>query len=553
MTSGSGPALVDVLSAFDEIAGLDGASRLARLTAIGATDPKLRQAVEALMEADSRADTILTRVESVLGEPPPDSDPLRLLGRTVSGFRVLEPLGQGGMGVVYRAEDTRLGRAVALKFPLVARNSDPAAGERFRREARVAAALDHPNLCPVYETGETTDGDLFYSMPLYEGETLKARLERAGPLPIPEAIGVATQLARGLGAAHGAGIVHRDLKPGNVMLLPDGTVKILDFGLAKASDLSLTGSRGRFGTISYMAPEQVLGHQIDARADLWALGVVLQEMLTGRRPFEGGHEIGIAHAILHESPPRPSALRDEIPAELDALIHRLLRKDPAQRQRSAEDVAAELGVVPQDGHAGWLGTLRRLRSPASRLSLVPLALALLAGGAVLAHRTAGRASVPVSLAVLPFDWVGDSAATHYLAVGLGDAIGGDLARLRDVIAPSAVTTSIYREPSKPLKAITAELGVTAVVRGSVRRVGERVWVDARLLDGQGRELWARRYQGPLSELGSVEREIVRSSLSALRLRPAAAERERLERPPTSRARAYDLYLRGRAVELGGQS
>ena len=553
MTPGTGPALAEILSTFDEIASLDSASRLARLDQMGATDPGLRKAVEALLAADSGADTILTRLEAVLGEPPPDSDPLHLVGRTVSSFRVLEPLGHGGMGVVYRAEDTRLGRLVALKFPLLPRYSDPAARERFRREARVAAALDHPNLCPVYETGETADGDLFYSMPLYEGETLKARLEHRGALPLPEAIRIATQLARGLGAAHGAGIVHRDLKPGNVMLLPDGAVKILDFGLAKASDLSLTGSRGRFGTISYMAPEQVLGHQMDARADLWALGVVLHEMVTGRRPFEGGHEIGIAHAILHESPPRASTLREDAPAELDGLIQRLLRKEPAQRFRSAEDVATELGTIPLDGRTGWRHRLRRTRLSASRLALVPLALVLLAGGAALARRTAMRTPAPVSLAVLPFEWVGDSAETHHLAVGLGDAIGVDLARLRAVIAPSAVTTSIYRDASKPLKAVAAELGVSAVLRGSVHRSGERVRVDARLLDGEARELWARRYDRPLSELGSVERDIARSSLSALRVRPDAAERELLERPPTSRARAYDLYLRGRTVELGGQS
>jgi serine/threonine protein kinase/tetratricopeptide (TPR) repeat protein len=551
--SGSGPALAEVLSAFDEIAVLDGASQQARLTAIGASDPKLREAVEALMAADSRADTILTRVEAVLGEPPLESDPLHVVGRTVSSFRVLEPLAHGGMGVIYRAEDTRLGRLVALKFPLLPR-FDRAARERFRHEARVAAALDHPNLCPVYETGETPEGDLFYSMPLYEGETLKARLARQGPLSLVEALRIAVQLARGLGAAHGAGIVHRDLKPGNVMLLPDEAVKILDFGLAKASDLSLTGSRGRFGTISYMAPEQVLGHKVDVRADLWALGVVLQEMVTGRRPFDGGHEIGIAHAILHDETPRASTLRDDIPAELDALLHTLLRKDPAQRPRSAEDVAAALAAVPLDRRAGWRRRLRHTRSPAWRLSMLSLAtLGVLGGGAALARRAATGPPLPVSLAVLPFERVGDSAETHYLAAGLGDAIISDLARLQDVVAPSAVTVSVYRDHPKAVKAIAAELQVGAVLRGSVRRSGGRVWVDARLLDREEGELWVRRYDRPLSQLASVERDIVRSSLAALQVRPAASERALLDRPPTAQGRAFDLYLRGRAVELAGTS
>ena len=228
MTSGAGPALADVLAAFEEVVGLVADDRRARLEAMGSTDPALRQAVEELLAADSRAEVTLMRLEATLGDRPRDSDPLHLVGRTVAEFHVLEPLGQGGMGVVYRAQDTRLGRPVALKFPLASRWLDPAARLRFRQEARLAAALDHPNLCQVYATGETAEGDLYYAMPLYEGETLKARLERGGALPLVEAVGIATQLARGLGAAHAGGIVHRDLKPGNVMLLPDGGVKFVE-------------------------------------------------------------------------------------------------------------------------------------------------------------------------------------------------------------------------------------------------------------------------------------------------------------------------------------
>src|SRR5262249_2215777 len=217
----------------------------------------------------------------------PPLDYLGLAGRTISHFRVLEPLGAGGMGVVYRAEDTRLGRVVALKFLLPQPTADGVAKARFLREARSAAALDHPNLCTLHEAGETEDGRLFLAMALYPGETLKARLERDRPLPVQTVLDIARQVAHGLRCAHSAGIVHRDLKPGNVMLLPDGTVKILDFGLARARDHSLSTTSVRLGTVPYMSPEQIRGANLDGRADLWALGVVLYEMLTGRKPFHG--------------------------------------------------------------------------------------------------------------------------------------------------------------------------------------------------------------------------------------------------------------------------
>ncbi len=237
--------------------------------------------------------------------------------------------------------------------------------ERFFREARAAAALDHPNICGIYETGEMEDGRLYLAMPLYQGETLKARIARAGTLPIPDALRIAGQIARGLNAAHRAGIVHRDLKPANVMLLPEGELKILDFGVARVADVTVTRSRDTLGTVSYMAPEQVRGDRLDGRADLWALGVVLYEMLTGRRPFEGQHEVAIAHAIVHAEPARPSALRSGSASELDALVLELSRREPGNRPASAEAVAAELAAMESRSV-----TARRVR-PASPVRRYP--------------------------------------------------------------------------------------------------------------------------------------------------------------------------------------
>ena len=550
----------DALAAFDDVVGLDAAARQPRLDAIGASDPALRGTVEQLLAMDSWADAILERVDAALGQEPPEADPLQLVGRTVSHFRIIEPVARGGMGVVYRAEDLELGRTVALKVPLATRYVGRAARERFRQEARAAAALDHPNLCQVYETGETADGDLFYIMPLYDGETLKARLAREGRLPFARALEVAAQLARGLGAAHSAGIVHRDLKPANAMLLPDGAVKILDFGLAKERDLTLTGSWARLGTVSYMAPEQVRGHKVGPRADLWALGVVLHEMVTGARPFRGGDEIGVAHAIVYDSPPRASTLLDDVPPELDDVIDRCLRKEPAERFESAEELTTALEGIRLDRGPPYLRKLRRARAHLGRhrrwvaFTSVATVSLFADGGVAMARRGSTAALAPVSLAVLPFDRVGDSVTTQHLAVGLSDAIGTDLSRLSRMVVPGYVTTSVYRGSTGSIKRIAAEQQVGAVLRASVQRVGDRVRVDARLLDTLGAQpLWARRFERPESELPTLERDLVRAIVSSLGVHPTGEERAVLDHAATSDARAYDLFLQGREMELAGQS
>jgi eukaryotic-like serine/threonine-protein kinase len=328
---------------FDALVGQDASSRALRLAAIARIDPERHLAVESLLAADAGADVQLAPIDSAF-LPPSDlaSDPLRLSGRAISHFAVHEALGTGGMGVVYRAEDTRLRRAVALKFLLPHYSFDASAKARFLREAHTAGTLDHPNLCAIYEVGATDEGWMFIAMALCEGETLRARLTRDGTLAMQDALEIARQIAEGLRAAHAAGIVHRDLKPGNIMLLPDGTVRILDFGLAKARDQSLSDTGVRFGTAAYMSPEQMHGATVDGRSDLWALGVVLYEMLTGRKPFSGDEEVAIARAILHDDPDLPSTHRSDIPSALEGIVVRLLEKDPAKRYADAEELLRSL-------------------------------------------------------------------------------------------------------------------------------------------------------------------------------------------------------------------
>jgi serine/threonine-protein kinase len=349
----------EIQISFDELVAQDAGARTRRLATIASTDPELHRAVETLLAADADASVQLAPIESAfLPECDRQKDPLGLAGHAISHYAVHEAIGSGGMGVVYRADDMRLGRAVALKFLLPHYSLDSTAKARFLREAHTAAALDHPNLCAIYEVGATDEGWMFLAMALCEGETLRARLTREGALGMRDALDIARQIAEGLQAAHAAGIVHRDLKPANIMLLPDGTVRILDFGLAKARDQSITETGAHFGTVSYMSPAQVRGEELDGRSDLWALGVVLYEMLTGCKPFTGAEDIATAHAILHETPEPPSTHRAELSTALEGLVLRLLNKEPAKRHANAAELLRDLARI-RTGADERFGRLRR--------------------------------------------------------------------------------------------------------------------------------------------------------------------------------------------------
>jgi eukaryotic-like serine/threonine-protein kinase len=373
------------------------AERSAFLAAACAGDAALRREVEGLLAADEEGAGFLAGAPGeLLGWAFDGRSPATLSGRTISHFRIGEPLGSGGMGVVYAAEDTRLGRPVALKFLAPELVRDPAAKARFLLEARAASALDHANLCTILEVGESEDGLLFLAMPRYDGESLERRIAR-GPLPVEEALEIAVQAARGLAKAHGHGIVHRDVKPGNLFVTRDGEVKILDFGIAK-----LTGETGHtrlgavLGTPAYMAPEQTRGETVDARADVWSLGVVLYEMLAGRRPFVGGSGAAVVHAVLHETPEPLTHLRPEVPAELDRILSRMLAKDPGRRHADAAEALADLRSVLGLPTTGSLSpsASSASRGPRRRLAWAAFGAVALAAGTVvglLAWRRGGAA------------------------------------------------------------------------------------------------------------------------------------------------------------------
>jgi serine/threonine protein kinase len=307
----------------------------------------------------------------------PGGVPALFTGRLVSHFRVTEPLGGGGMGVVYRAEDTRLGRTVALKFLAPELGRDPIAKARFLNEARAASALEHPNLCTILDVGETAEGLLFLAMPLYDGESLDRRIAR-GPLPVEQALDIATQTARGLAKAHQQGIVHRDIKPANLFLTDDGGVKVLDFGIAKLTgEVGPTQAGAFLGTPFYMAPEQTRGEAVDARADVWSLGAVLYQMLAGRPPFVGGSGAAVVHAVLYEELQPLSRLRPEVPPELERIVAHMLARNPEERYANAVEVLTELRK------AQGLGSITVIQVPTAarwrRISLMAaLGLALVA-------------------------------------------------------------------------------------------------------------------------------------------------------------------------------
>jgi tetratricopeptide (TPR) repeat protein len=359
----------EVRPLFFELAELESQDRAARLAALSESDPELHERLERLLAANDRSQELLGSFEDLISklsfDPLSDSetptpDPHGLLGQKVSQYEVLELLGGGGMGVLYKAADARLGRTVALKFLPPQWGMDPTFKQRFEREARAVAALDHPNVCTIYEIGETEQGQLFISMAYYQGETVKDKVAD-GPLEVDNALDLAEQAASGLAAAHRAGLVHRDIKPANLLVTEDGVLKILDFGLAKTDETALTESGMRLGTPAYMSPEQTRGEEVDARTDLWSLGVVLYEMITGHRPFRGGVDSAVIDAKRRQDTQPPSKLREGLPPTVDHLVLRLLAKDPKLRHQGAELLSEELaGAYPEpvDGKTAWLGGRR---------------------------------------------------------------------------------------------------------------------------------------------------------------------------------------------------
>lgn len=492
------------------------------------------------------------------------SDVPSVIGSTLGHYRILKKIGAGGMGEVYRAHDELLDRDVAIKMLPSTTFSDALARARLLREARSAAALNHANICTIHEVGEA-EGRLYIAMELVEGQSLSDALTEDG-LPPDSVLRYGSQIADALAHAHEHQVVHRDLKCANIVVTTEGQVKVLDFGLAKrltgeelnqatTQSLASVTERGAvMGTLAYMAPEQLRGETADARSDIWALGVVLYEMTTGTRPFQGRTGFELSSAILnHASAPLPA----HAPPALSAVVERCLRKEPGQRYQRAGEVRAALesirsGTVP-------LRPVRRYRliSPrwlvpaAAALALLALLVSLNVGG--LRTRIPGTSRSPKieSLAVLPFENLSGDSNQDYLASGIHEALITDLTHLsgiRKVIARSSVARYEKNEP--PLLQIAKELGVDAIITGSVIRSGDRVQVTAHLIDATTQEqLWADRYEREMRDALVLEDDIVRSITTSIRLQLTPNEKARLASAPAIDPEAYDAYLKGRFHEL----
>ncbi len=452
-----------------------------------------------------------------------------MVGRTLGHYRILEQIGAGGMGVVYRARDERLDRDVALKVLPPGNLADEDARKRFRNEALALAKLNHPNIASVYDFDTQEDVD-FLVMEYIPGETLREKLA-AGSLPEKELIHLGRQMAEGLAAAHEQGVVHRDLKPGNLRRTPDGRLKILDFGLAMLlrrpaeADLtaSLSDSGVAAGTLPYMAPEQLRDETVDARTDIYAAGAVLYEMATGRRSFEESSGPRLVEAILHRSPAPPSNLNNRISQGLESIILKALDKEPGRRYQSAREMQVDL---------------ERLGAPSPETAQTAAAL----------PRAARRATARQikSLAVLPLANLSRDPEQEYSADGMTEALITDLAKIRALKVISRTSAMRYKGSNKPLREIAAELGVEGVVEGSVLRAGDRVRITAQLVHAAtDTHLWAESYERDLRDILALQSEVARAIAREIQVKLSRQERARLTRARRVDPEVHEACLRAR--------
>ncbi len=445
------------------------------------------------------------------------------VGTRLGSYEILGPLGAGGMGEVYRARDTRLGRSVAIKTIAPRLATDPEVLARFQREARVIASLSHPNVLAIFDVG-SQDDVWFLVTELLEGETLRDRIAR-GPLPWRSAAQIAADVARGLAAAHARGVVHRDLKPANVFLTADGRVKILDFGLARqvpspsATDdtqsLSLTDATAAgavMGTVGYMSPEQVRGLPVDARSDIFSLGCLLHEMLAGQRPFQAPTPVETFAAILNADP-APLSGPSATPAELQRIVRHCLEKDRGVRFQSAQDLAFALGAAATS-------------SPSTD--------------------TAPPTTRPASVAVLPFLNLSADPENEFFTDGITEDIIAHLSKIRSLKVISRVSVMAFKTRERSLQDIARALGAATILDGSVRRAGQRVRIVAQLVDpADDRHLWVETYDRELTDIFAIQTDVALQIAAALRAELSADERTRIHKPPTHNLQAYQLYLQGR--------
>ncbi len=429
-------------------------------------------------------------------------------------YKILAKIGEGGMGVVYKAEDTKLKRTVALKFPPPELMKDKEAKERFVQEAQAAAALDHPNICTVYEINESED-QTYIAMAYVEGHSLKEKM-KTRQLELDEALDITSQVAEGLRAAHKKGIIHRDIKPANIMLTEEGLAKIMDFGLAKLSwGVDLTKTATIMGTVAYMSPEQATGTEISHRTDIWSLGCILYEMLAGQRPFKSTHDQAAIYSILNEEPEPIASLRKDLPVGFEMILHACLQKDPRNRYRDMEALLSDLRSIDLEDRTQVLTAVHALEeSP--------------------------------SIAILPFVNMSADPENEYFSDGLSEAILNSLTKIEDFKVVARTSAFSFKGKDVDIRDIGKQLDVNKVLEGSVQKAGNRLRITAQLINvSDGYHLWSERFDRNMDDVFAIQDEISLAIVDNLKIKLLKGEKTKLVKHHTNDPEAYNYYLKGR--------